>query len=225
MRYIALVVVLAAALPTHAQSANSIPPPPPTPEYTYDCSQLPYSSAGCGSYNQMINKGDKDLMETFKENFHSLVCFRPNEDTFIVLSFADPLRDAFAPVPSKPGISKTTGFLNYERFKDGVADETEMAFGDWTKLKVVDSIPFFNTANSANPNATLSDTELDYTYSYKNLAGTTTRYVLQLRRSTLRFNESFTYAEPSGKQPTKRTPSQNQITVSGYCTEFQAKHS
>lgn len=217
-------VLLAIALPARAQTAGSIPPPASTPEHSYDCSQLPYSSAGCSSYDQMVSKGDKDLAENFKDNLHSFVCFRPNEDTFIVLSFPDPVKESFAPVPSKPGITKTTGFFEYERFKDGVSEESEIALGDWTKLKITDSVPFFSTANTADPNATLSETELDYTHSFKNLAGTTTRYVLQLRRSTLRFNETFTYAEASPKQSTKQTPSQNQVTVSGYCTEFQPKH-
>jgi hypothetical protein len=225
VKYGALIALIATALPASAQIIQNVPPPSSSAlPWAYDCSHLPYQSEGCKSYNEMISKGDKDLASALKGDVHAFVCFRPGEDAFVLVSFSDPAESAFTPdSPKAP--PRAYGYLTYVRIKSGVTDDVETPIGRWTRWPEVGPSAFFSTPNNVNPTATISDTEIDYNHSYKNLAGTTTQYSLQIRRSTLRFTETYTFPEPAtpakSKQPQTATHSENQSTTTGYCTEFQ----
>lgn len=84
-------IVLFVLFATSALAQSSI--------YAYDCSKLASPSAGCKSYNEMVIASDKQLLATFKTDT-TFVCFRPSEDVFFTLSYAQPSYEEFTRVGS-----------------------------------------------------------------------------------------------------------------------------
>jgi hypothetical protein len=196
--------------------------------YVYDCTKLPYVSAGCPSYNEMIAKGDKDLFSLI-DGSHVFACFRPNEDVFFIASLIEPYPGEYtARSATSPNNLQSTGIFSYARFKNGFQEDATALTGLWRKTKLI-NIATFSAKNDQNTtHATASDTEISYDSSFRSSNNARTVYSLHIRRSTLRFSETYTSGEvaPDGKaskastQPPTNAPAQ--LGSSGYCAEFNA---
>jgi hypothetical protein len=214
---------LLAALALIASTAGQVvAPTPPTPvPYSYDCSMLPYTSAGCDSYNQMVVKQDKDVLSNFAAGGEGLVCFRPDEDFFSVVSYESP--GSLRPTSGQnPSLLQSNGSGGYESFKEGVLHDNDFVSGKWTEVKGMDTSLVFR-GNGFDPKTPTSldvtDTEVDYSTTFENLDNTKTTYTLQIRLSTLRFSESYTYPDSQSK-----TARAEEVGYSGYCAQFKATH-
>jgi hypothetical protein len=193
---------------------------------TFDCSKLPvgYASDGCQSYNEMAVHQDKDLAQSFQSSNDVLVCFRPRADLFFIITFEIPPDDAFVKATKGTGFQSLQVML-FSSFKNGVIDTSGYTVGLWTKQHSYDSPTFDGTHDDKDTDRTfassVNDAEVFYRSSYKNMSKTNTIYTVQIRRSTLRFNEDYTWDEvPNPKTPT--TPvGQNSQSFSGYCAEFK----
>jgi hypothetical protein len=194
--------------------------------YIYDCQKLPYTSVGCDSFNDMVRSNDTQIMSALKKSTTAFVCFIPDEDEFFIANYTQPKDAAFSKT-STPDLLQAFGFFLYSRYKQGVASDSGFVFGKWTKSQD-DSIPptFTSDDTKSQPQsrASVDETEIEYNNSFKNLNGTTTTYAFQIRRSTLRFNETYTFPQPAPN--TKSTPptapkSQDQLTGNGRCVAFQ----
>lgn len=225
MRYITLIALIVAAFSARAQVIKDVPPPSSKPDYTYDCSKLDYQSDGCKSYDQMVSSNDKDVLADLGLNQNAFVCFRPNEDTFFIISFDQPPDFEFKAINTGTTVLAASGLLGYDRYKNGVNDDEHLIIGKWSEIKGIPSTLTFASRNTPpSTSASISDTEIDYGQSFLNLNNTTTQYAFQLRRSTLRFNETFSAPEPAqaGTKQTKlQSHSQDEFTVTGYCAKFQ----
>ncbi len=188
----------------------------PKPSYTYDCSMLPEPSQGCQSYNQMVDKQDSDVMSTLKTG-ETYVCFRPNADYFMVVNYSDPV--LLKPLTSNPTVLRGVGVGTYSSFKEGILDSIEALGGQWTQLKSLGTPPVFSgkgLERGSPTTLTVSDTEVDYSTSYENIGKTKTVYTLQIRRSTLRFSETYIFPTSQSK-----TATSTESGFSGYCAEFR----
>ena len=215
MKYLALVILLATiGRGLSAQQVKILPP------FSFNCTTLPYLSEGCTSYNEMVAKQDKDLMGALK-NGTTLVCFRPGEDVFFLISHNRPGDGDFSKSPN-PNTLHAFGFLAYDRYKDGVLDYDAWLIGDWTKSKLLDVPASFVAADKGtNANAIVTETEIAYSYTFENLSHTKTNYSVQVRESTLRFSETYTFPDlPTPNTPRAATPSETQANYTGHCAEF-----
>lgn len=186
---------------------------------TADCSTLPSPSAGCKSFNEMVVKRDKDMLDYLSPRNHTYVCFRPGEDVFIIISYVEP--DAsFYVKDAKTGEFRSPGGMWYTRYSDGVIDDFHLVVGNWVR----GSLNTFTTQMTNGTSGLVNDSETDFDYRYKNRAGNDTVYSFQIRISTLRFHESSTWEIPAVPK-TVKTPaqpaSQGSTANSGYCTEFK----
>jgi len=189
-------------------------PTPPAPLLKVDCAKVDFSPA-CKSFNEMVDNKDRDLLRVIAGIYHAFVCFRPSEDTFIVISFLPPYDAGFKKSANDKDVSEERGWFTYARYKDGLSDLTRFGRGSWMKAG---NLPeSFETPQNSRVSVFLDDTELDFGFSYPNAVKTTTEYNLGMRRSTLRFVETY-YAKDA--KPNK--PDYNS-TEGGHCAEFLPK--
>lgn len=230
MKYAFLIAFVAAAFSASPSAIAQQEPQPPRPEtaYVYDCTKLPYVSAGCPSYNEMIVKGDKDLFGLINGS-HVFACFKPDEDVFFIASLIEPYPGEYtARSPASANNLQSTGIFSYARFKNGVQEDANTVTGLWRKTKLLNDATFSASAkddqNSAHAGA--NDSEISYDTSFRSLNNTRTVYALQIRRSTLRFSETYTTSDVSPENKPGKLPAQPQMKAqaesgaSGYCAEF-----
>lgn len=222
VKYIALIVLIAA-------SAFRVGAQEPAKAYTFDCTKLSFAnqSQGCESYNEMVVKGDKDITGAFQSSSASdvLVCFRPAEDVFFVISYKVP-DDAEYHRANTPNIFEAVEFLFYSRYKDGVLDTSGLSYGAWTKIPNI--AVSFSAKDKDGSYASINSSEVSYGSSFLNLNNTKTLYTVQIRLSTLRFSETYTFQEAPPPKPAKSPapptpPSQNRIEYTGYCAAFKPR--
>lgn len=159
-------------------------------------------------------------MEGTLVNNHAFVCFRPGEDVFIILSYIPPKPEDFHKDLKYPTVLKSTGLVFYNRYKNGVSEEFQMAVGEWTKVAGVSDVPSFSTTPNEELNASIGESEEELDTKYKNLAGGSTSYSLKIRHSTLRFSELFQWAVPKDAKD-KENSDRGQDSNNGYCAEFK----
>jgi len=225
-----VVLVLAAGfVPARACAQQEPQPPRPETAYVYDCTKLPYVSAGCPSYNEMIAKGDKDLLGLINGS-HVFACFRPNEDVFFVASLIEPYPGEYtARSATAPNSLQSTGIFSYARFKDGFQEDATTLTGLWRKTALINVATFSAKDDQNTAHAAASDTEVSYDNSSRSSNNARAVYALHIRRSTLRFSETYATAEvatgsKAGKLPTQPpTNAQAPPGSSGYCAEFNAR--
>lgn len=205
MKQFAIILAFAAmtlAQDTPALSANPL---------QVDCTKVESLSA-CASFNEMVYAKDKDLLSSIQGGDHTFVCFRTSEDVFIVISLSSPYDRGFAkPAPGKTASSQF-GRVRYKRYKDGISEYIRFAPGTWTRETGMPDT--FETKPKAPVSAYMNDDELGVGFSYPNAVKTITDYSLTLRRSTLRFVETY---EAKDAKPTKPDYTSS---AGGHCTEF-----
>jgi hypothetical protein len=190
----------------HAQTAEAQPKP------IKDCSE--FSSAGCSSFNQMLRAGDKGILAqlSWESNSRAYVCFEEYADSFLIVSFEVP--KVF--VPKSKYLSQALSIFAYSKYTEGV-ESTPSVGGilsmTWNKLG--DSAPIGrarNTLGTGKDAVVAVDSvnleEIGIEGSYPNVGGTTTSYSLQIRRSTLRYKETFDW-------------NKSEISNTGRCIEYR----
>ncbi len=189
--------------------------------YKYDCTQLSYAAPGCKSYNELIASNDSDIISSLKVSGDAFVCFIPDDDEFFVATFTQPAETDYVPTTARPSRLEAPGFFSYSKFKNGVQDSDNTLFGNWVKFKNLAVPQTFSAKDEADQtHANISDSEVAYDASFQNLNNTKTTYALQIRRSTLRFNETYTF--PQVATPTKTAvKSSDRIEANGHCVEFK----
>ncbi len=119
---------------------------------------------------------------------------------------------------------KASGVVFYKSYKEGILDEIRIAIGNWYKSGPDDSNPGFSARDKDGVNAVVNESELVFGYVYKNATNSDVRYSFQMRRSTLRFLETYVWEEsstPKTKKGPSQKPTQGKDTNSGYCEEFK----
>jgi len=192
------------------------------PGYTVDCATV-FAVISCRSYNEMIENKDEDLLGAVKTP--SLVCFRDDEDAFVVLAEIVPSPNLVYRETSKV-VSETSGVVFYYRFKKGLNDDFRYVSGMWSKLNLGEAPSIsFESSKGSDTKVSISPAELSVSYQYKNLGGSITSYSIQVRRSTKRFVETFQFPdEPAAPEKNKpavpKRPGNTRMEYTGHCAEF-----
>lgn len=224
MKHAALILFLVVIPSARAQVIKDVPPPA-NAGYSYDCSKLAYVSLGCTSFKEMVDKNDPDILSALKYSTNTYVCFIPNEDEFLIAAFGVPADSDFTP-DTRRSLLVAPDIFSYYRFKNGIEDSSDMVPGKWTKFKGITMNPSFASEQEIKTShASVSGSEVAYDHTYTNLNGTQTTYTLQIRRSTLRFNESYDAPDkPTAAAKGASTPNTKPIhrfSDNGYCAEFK----
>jgi hypothetical protein len=207
------------------QEAPKIPATPVVSTFKADCRGV-RALKSCQSFNEMIDQRDETLMKSLVSNI-AFVCFRSNEDVFFVVNFEPP---TFLDEPSaKKPIQTVTGFIYYERFKEGISESSQMAIGEWRKTRWSDQ-PLWKSSSGEKAFVILDESEITFGFSYENVGRGKTNYLAQVRRSTKRFVETFEWNFPKETKVPKQSRSSVQAvndiesgkdTNSGYCVAYQ----
>ena len=204
-------IILLFSLAAFAQDQTPALPPK---DFTVQCSTFPTSLQACRSYNEMVTAKDADILGTMS-HASSYVCFRSNEDVFLIFSIADPYTLKFKKQPN--GFLQASGWIVFKSYKGGQIDELQIGTGTW-ETPAEQSSPFFNTVPKDDPNVYINDSQISLNHEFKNLGGGTTNYSLQIRRSTLRATESMQWEIPP-KDP-KSPPNRGTVDYDGRCVAF-----
>ena len=182
-----------------------------------DCKAVESVSA-CKSFNEMLEKQDPDILKFVTDKSRTTyACFETDRDAFIMVSFAKPMEHAWHLDKQSNVWLTQRGNFTLNQYSNGVYDRGRVALPMWTRFGSEDEHPTAETAESKVPagaNARVADVSIDegevtVSYSFENIQNTVTDYLLQIRRSTRRFVE--TYGVKGAK---------SQVNDTGYCAEY-----
>lgn len=168
----------------------------------------------------MVEKGDKDILRALELHQHSLACFRTDEDVFVLISFSDPKPEYYRKSPLTSHYVQQDGDLEFSKYNQGVHEASVSASGLWAKRAGQDdATATFSTPEKVEPNANIDDSEISFKYRFQNQSKTQTRYIIQIRRSTLRFVEHFQW---DGLNAPRKSDSLSSgtSTSDGYCVQI-----
>jgi hypothetical protein len=203
-----LLVLFSMAQAQQRTPERSQPPTKPkTP--TVNCSGAEASKA-CSSFKQLLEAHDKDILDSLSSPT-SYVCFRPNEDAFVIFHEDAPGPYRWQKLDEGAG-ERQLGVPVLAEFRNGVVYRITPGFGSWFRSSP-DAEPLFKSRSDEqfNDGATIliDDTEISISHPFKNQNGETTQYSLTIRRSTGRSLETFA----SGNTPI--------ATYSGTCLIYR----
>jgi hypothetical protein len=179
-------------------------------DYTVNCSTVGPSSEGCTSYNEMVKKKDKDIVDLLGyHTLKSIVCFRPHSDGFFIIQFTRPEYRKYT--KSTSGLYEAPTTLGYSLFQDGQMLDFEAMEGMWTTTDVKTDPPMFKAGEMVHMN----ENEVFMIRSYKNEVSLPVEQLLRIRLSTLRFVESFKVTKMPDNSKDPATWENN-----GRCAEF-----
>ena len=159
----------------------------------------------------MVEKNDKDIVSYVSGDYHSYVCFEKDEDNFIIVATYPPLEGLYRRLPSAPSIVQQPSRVLFIRYKQGVSDDFKFVAGVWKKGAGVGEV--FVTPRASETSVSVDNAEIAVEYSFHNLNKNRTHYNFVIRRSTLRFIETWT-------APSTKDKSSDQIHEGGHCAEF-----
>lgn len=202
------------AINTIAPGQVSITPDSQSPKnYKVECSTVRASDA-CESFNELVAKNDKSILDSLESGHVAYVCFRTDADLFIIISYSIPYDFQFHKLPDTPRVVRASGDIFYERYENGVAGDFQTANGEWRKAPASPDLGLNFIQPIGNPRASVSEAELEFDHTFDNQMKTKSQYSIQIRRSTLRFVEKLSATDPAKKTPVN-------ATYTGYCAEFK----
>ena len=168
----------------------------------------------------MVAARDKQLLDLLKES-NAFVCFRDGEDVFEVVAFSEPTTIEYVKDPKIRGFARAWGDVTYARFSKGLNEDFRLFLGDWKRrvsattgeLSPEGSPGFISDRSDPDTQGIIDESEISLSYTFQNLSKTKTTFYMQIRRSTLRFNESWTY-------PDKDNKTDNRTENTGHCKTF-----
>jgi hypothetical protein len=187
----------------YAQQKTPAKPQLPTkPEApSVNCSDAPTSKA-CGSFKQLLEAHDKDILDSISSPT-SYVCFRPNEDVFLIFHVKDPTEYFWLRLDDSSKGEKQYGSPVLAEFRNGLLYRTTNGIGYWFRSSPTEKEPIFKSRPDENYNdgatVIIAGTEISIDHTFKNQNGGTTQYSLTIRRSTGRFIETFASADTPGR--------------------------
>jgi hypothetical protein len=190
--------------------AASLKPKPPT----VTCSDKATLKA-CTSFKQLIDAHDKDMLESISSHT-SYVCFRPDEDAFIIFHAEKPRIELWK--TSEDNLSQVQRLKTVARlmeYRDGVFYLAKFGSAYWERLAPNEEPTFHSETTDGRFKGlqmSIDPAEIDIEYPFKNANGGTTQYSLTIRRSTGRFIE---------KVSSEDTPRTLPTTSSGTCLIYR----
>jgi hypothetical protein len=149
----------------------------------------------------MIVSNDGELLGLLRGD--AVVCFRQGEDVFFVISFLEPTTGSGGP-----------DLVRYDRYQNGTTDEFKVVSGNWEQP--IAGYPVFHKRLAyTEAGANIDPSEIVFGYSFENMNSGKTEYSTHIRRSTLRFSETYEWAN-------EKTKGHEATDHSGYCTAYRS---
>jgi len=160
----------------------------------------------------MLRKGDKDVLGSLR-GYDAYICFKETEDAFAIISLEPPDAVQFMTTKHQGRLEKP-GVVFLNGYKNGVGEQTQMWFGKWSKAPLAASADAsFTTLSGSSHAAYITNSEITLSFTYTNQAKSQTDNTIQVRRSTLRFVESYSWPPADKKDP-------GGIKENGRCSEM-----
>jgi hypothetical protein len=167
----------------------------------------------CDSFQGLIRASDPDLLDLFARLEHAYVCFRPHEDTFFTIWFAEPSEWNWRRPDAedqklfklRPDALMQFGDLGVSYYKQGIQDKDAELSGAsiWSYLPLIPNVTPSSLARLATssdaklerlngqPTIQLDGTRINVSESYKNKKDEDIEHTLLVQRSTGRFMETY----------------------------------
>ena len=158
----------------------------------------------------MVVSGDQDVTALLSgDGYISYVCFEKAEDTFMIFSVGTP-RPPFYVKDKLTKLEVQRGSAFFQKYKNGVSQDFEIIGGKWQRIEGLSEnfLP-----DPGDQEISLSDTELTFTETYSNLKKTKTSHSISIRRSTLRFAETYRFPSDDNK-------STENVEDTGHCVRY-----
>lgn len=217
---IASLLLVACVSQVRAQS-----PPQTTPEQSasshvpLDCTTLYRDYQSCGSFMELVENKDPEVLGMTSSDKRAFVCLREDEDTFVIVSWLKPLKSEFWPsnilADAAPRDEvRSAGAAAYVDCRGGIAEVANFHLwrGFWTaeNKASVDQASFSAGTKDKTEWANIDSSEAKLVFRYKNSMRTFTSYSITINLSTGRFLEEFVsgeiIAEQRGHCLANRTP-------------------
>ena len=176
------------------------------------------AAIGCRSFQELLAADDSELMDDLATKEHVYICFRPKQDVFLDIYFAEPNESGWEKATAQEQLkgASPTALLQFSGagiayYKEGIGDST-MSFhniGKWAfepLSRNVDASTLATLATSSNSvfegedpdtKIRIEQSRLAASEKFKNKAGSITEHSVILQLATGRFTEM--YQETSGK--------------------------
>ena len=162
-----------------------------------DCRKIK-SSPACKSFNQMLERGDRDLVDAISGANQAVVCFRPDEDTFVLVSYGRVGGRPFLAGP-EPNLERSSASVKAMVYKNQLPDDLRHWAGYWQKQAgQPKNQGVFASSNEDGGKVKIDPSGLLISYDFSNSDKTTTTYTLQVHRPTLGAVETFESATSQG---------------------------
>lgn len=176
---------------------------------TIECTGV-LASPGCRSFAELLRARDKEIVSYIAPGNVFIACFRKESDVFFAISF--PADKELVYGEETNHAQKAPAYVSYDRYKDGVSEDEQYFFGNFTRyshssLGITPSFSSDKDESDKTRGAFVTDSEISISYSYDNANGGKTNYSAQIRKSTLRFVETFRAGD-------------TQFNQTGYCKQF-----
>lgn len=174
------------------------------------------SKEACDLFNDAAEDDDTDLYGAAKRD-HMIVCFRPNSNAFLVLSYDSPRENLWQ---EKDGGFQQSGNVNFLKFVNGRASsggESILAVGSWVSESREGAGRFQGTSilpdNKGRIEADSSRIHVFHSFvqNFDNRNFSETEYDFSLTNSTKEFVEKL---RPPGSRPTP-------APVTGSCITYK----
>jgi hypothetical protein len=189
-----------------------------TPPNKIDC-PAGAMGAACRSFRDAVDDEDKHIVEAVRRRAHVVVCFRPTEDVFLLLSYDSPEQKLWHEQESRTGFQQP-GTVEFTRFRNGNANfggESLLAVGHWLTSSTDDDQPQQFSGGSLLPgdNGTIridaDGVHISHTFKEKPV-DPVTQYEFSMRSPTVGFVEKFTKIA---------SPGEGQVETSGKCLNYK----
>ena len=183
-----------------------------------DCPAGP-TGAACRSFKDAVDDEDKHIVEAVRRRAHVIVCFRPTEDVFLLLSYDSPEQKLWQEQESRTGFQQP-GTVEFTRFRNGNANlggESLLAVGRWLTSSTDDdrTRQFSGASLVPGDNGTIridSDgVHISHTFKEK-AVDSVMQHEFSMRSPTEGFVEKFTKPAP---------PGEGHVQTSGKCLTYK----
>jgi hypothetical protein len=180
--YLAYIILAVLIMPQSQAPSSSTATSPKIPPA--DCSIEPGS---CAMFNQMLAANDEDFAGLQVKENTTYVCFERQE--FFAISFNNPAERRNPNVAEQQG-----GFMLFQSYADGVSRDNKSLFFTW----YLNRSETHGSPDDENNDSYIDDREVTFVYDFSNIAKAVTTRTIKIRRSTLRFADTFLTPDAKG---------------------------
>jgi hypothetical protein len=163
------------------------------------------SAPACSSFSALLEKGDSVLLQAVSHPNEAVVCFRPGEDTFILISYPTPDEQSFSADPSiTPERSPTT--VTAMVYKNRKPDDLRHWKGHWERRSnQPKDAAVFTSAADQEGTARIDRAGLVISYAFATGDSNKIAYTLRVSKPALNGIETFAPMTSAGHERPSKT--------------------